>query len=149
MVIQGYLEIPRDLLAFRFGVLKERGANPPTSLERRASGNKQKRPFSHAVTQPQPSAISRQPSASSHQPAAISQQPAAISHQPPAVSHQPSAFSQQPAQPAASSQQPATTSHQPSATSHQPSAFSPQSSAVRISFFLGDSRPGLVSASIQ
>ena len=80
--------------------------NPPTSLERRASGTKQN---VHSAIQS----------------SSLNHQPSAVSHQPSAISLQPSASSQQPA---ASSQQSAASNHQPSATSHQPSAFSLQPS---------------------
>ena len=84
--------------------------SPPTSSERRASGNKQN---VHSAISHQPAAISKagkqaislQPSAIrhahsatafSHQPSTIMRQPSAVNLQPSAIGRQPSAISLQP-----------------------------------------------------
>ena len=109
--------------------------SPLTSLERRASGNKQNvhsaiqsSSLSHQPSVIRPSALSPSP-----QPSAFSLQPSASSPQPSAISEQPSAFS---LQPSASSLQPLAFSQQPAAFSQQPSAFSLQSCELFLSFFL-------------
>ena len=126
--------------------------NPPTSLERRASENKQNVPpaISHhqsafslqSIIQPQPSAVCHQPSVISHQPSAFSHQSPAISDQPLAISFQPSV-----SHPASPICRHSLASNHPSAISHQPSAFSDQAPAF--SSTLNHSGPFLFSKGFQ